>query len=88
MNQITAYFIGGPKHGDVDIVSGDARDVRIPITNDYARKTYRDVVNEGHYSYTTDFNYKTGIYRREFALRMPGINQANPPFLFVWAGLA
>lgn len=87
MNDITAYFVGGPKHGDIDIVRGDARDVRIPVTGETRRQAIRDM---GHYGYVPTYspNYDVGVYERQHELYgMPGMNTSRRNFLFMWSGV-
>lgn len=89
MNDMTAYFVGGPKHGDIDRIAA-ANEVRIPVSD----STWHDRnnwVNEGHYDFkpSASISYKTGIYRDSGELYgMPGLNTRDHNRLFVWQGVS
>ena len=81
----TAYFIGGPKHGDVDKLPEPHREVVIPVGSPSAAELH--FTDYGHYKvpHAMSDSYRTGAYRRD--ARLHGGEFPENSHAYVWQGV-
>lgn len=76
-----AYFIDGPKHGDVDFLPEGHNIIRIPTATAPAQTDF------GHYSTpAASASYGVGEYRREVELRLHD-HHRDRAFMYMWQGV-
>lgn len=83
-----AYFVGGPKHGDIDYIADMLDQVLVPIATSAASR----LVDHGHYWSRADVDdragYRRGTYRRGHRLAGGEFDghRDDRSFLYIYAG--
>jgi len=81
----TAVFIGGPKHGDIDVLPDRHREILIPVSDARYKTSFNDY---GHYAATTESSFRQGRYSIEHELwGVPDMPGSHRQFLYLWRGI-
>lgn len=86
MSGVTAYFIEGPKHGDIDCLPEAHEVYEIAVTDAHRWTSMKDY---GHYMGTSSFTVGGGQYRRGYELYGPPFERSRGrrAYLYIWQGV-